>query len=205
MLIYAAHTRSRALVKRLKSSGRFGILVTPAYPKPPRNGLPFAIDNGAYDAYMRGEKFDAGALYRTLRGCRTSQARWLVCPDKVADEDSLQFSLWWERRLRGEWPLLLAVQDGMTPNRVEQNLGRFFGLFIGGTMDWKVQTGDQWAALAREHNMHLHVGRVNTINRYHWAEAIGANSIDGSGFTRWTWMLDELEKPPPNLFAGATA
>lgn len=32
----------------------------------------------------------------------------------------------------------------------------------------------------------VHVGRVNTLRRFAWCEALGVDSIDGSGFARFT-------------------
>jgi len=54
----------------------------------------------------------------------------------------------------------------------------FSGIFVGGTLPWKVATGVTWAELSRELDVPCHVGRVGTPNRVGWAKRIGATSID---------------------------
>jgi EAL domain-containing protein (putative c-di-GMP-specific phosphodiesterase class I) len=39
---------------------------------------------------------------------------------------------------------------------------------------------------AKERGMWVHVGRVNTLQRICWCMALGVDSIDGSGFARFT-------------------
>lgn len=200
MRIYAAHTRSRNLLaKMLRSNRDFGILVTPSGAKPTFTRLPTACDNGAFECWQKGIAFDQGSFYRMLRRVRSSRIQWVVCPDIVASEDSLEFSIWWERRLRGEWPLMLAVQDGMSVNAIESYCDRFVGLFVGGTIEWKKRHAAQLASFARRVGMSIHIGRVNTVQGMRWAEQIGADSIDGTGFVRWPWMLDAIERDDSQL------
>lgn len=60
-------------------------------------------------------------------------AEWVVLPDIVAGGlRSLEFSLLWLERLRSSpAPLLIAVQDGMTPDDVREYLSPAVGIFVG--------------------------------------------------------------------------
>jgi len=65
--------------------------------------------------------------------------------------------------------------------------GRFQALFVGGSTRWKL--GPHAATLIREAKWcakWVHVGRVNTLRRIAWCKALGVDSIDGSGFARFT-------------------
>jgi len=106
---------------------------------------------------------------------------FVVCPDKVADSESLEFSRSWADICRGglpETPCFLAVQDGMkiTPDTLEG----FDGVFVGGTIPWKIRTGEKWTQLAHSVGLQCHIGRVGTAKRVKWAQRIGADSIDSS-------------------------
>lgn len=74
----------------------------------------------------------------------------------------------------------LAVQDGMSYSLVEDDLmaGRFKGLFVGGTKEWKYQESAKWVELAKKFNIPCHLGGIGTRKAILWAKAIGANSVD---------------------------
>jgi len=72
----------------------------------------------------------------------------------------------------------LAVQDGMAAADVRAAIAGFGGIFVGGTLSWKLQTGASWVRLAHELGLPCHVGRVGTARRVRWARRIGADSID---------------------------
>jgi hypothetical protein len=48
----------------------------------------------------------------------------------------------------------------------------------------------------------VHVGRVNTPSRFEYFEKLGADSIDGSGLARFSWMRQRLhgEYAQPGLY-----
>lgn len=148
----------------------------------PNRRSPWAFDNGAYRDFTAGMPFDVRGFERDLDylhlHSRTSPD-FIVCPDIVAGGlASLDFSLSWVARLRHLAPAYLAVQDGMTEAEVAPVLAEFGGLFVGGTSEWKFGTGGQWAQLARDRGLPLHVGRVSSLRRIRWAYRIGATSID---------------------------
>lgn len=86
----------------------------------------------------------------------------------------------------------LAVQDGMTVADVVPHLPRYHGIFVGGSLRWKLETGAAWAELSRRHGMGCHIGRVGTAARVHWARSIGATSIDSALPLRAREHLDAL-------------
>lgn len=105
-----------------------------------------------------------------------------MTPDLVAQGwDSLAFSVEHVAELGGLNPYLVA-QDGMEAdvNRVRQALSehRFGGLFVGGSLDWKLSTSVMWVDAAHSVGVPCHIGRVGNPNRLRWAREIGADSID---------------------------
>ncbi len=81
------------------------------------------------------------------------------------------------RTSRYGWPLAFAVQDGMT---VEDVPGDADVIFVGGSTEWKWRTVAMWCAAFQR----VHVGRVNTYRRLWECHDAGAESIDGTGWTR---------------------
>jgi hypothetical protein len=166
----------------------------------------YAIDNGAWTAYQRGEPFDEAAFLAVVDKLG-ERADWIVLPDIVQGGlASLEFSLRWMERLRGmPSRLLIAVQNGMQLDDVAPYLSPVVGIFIGGSTDWKESTSQAWGLLARRRNCHLHVGRVNSARRIHICAAAGANSFDGSGPSRFSNALPRLDRATrqPDLFAAS--
>jgi hypothetical protein len=127
---------------------------------------------------------------------------FVVAPDVVADAGAtLRLFDRWEPLLRCVWatvneddvepgqlvhqPIAFVAQDGQ--ERLPVPWGRFQALFVGGSTQWKL--GPHAAALIREAKWRrkwVHVGRVNTLRRIAWCKALGVDSIDGSGFARFT-------------------
>ena len=82
----------------------------------------------------------------------------------------------------GKYNWYLAVQDGMEIDEIEKVMDRFDGIFVGGTVKWKVRTGEEWVRLAHAHNLPCHIGRVGVFRRIIWARRINADSIDSTSF-----------------------
>jgi len=66
----------------------------------------------------------------------------------------------------------------MSKAAVEACLDGFAGVFVGGTLEWKLDTGAAWVQFAHKQGLPCHVGRVGTAKRVRWAIDIGADSID---------------------------
>lgn len=192
MIAYASRTGTKRNLEALKSAdwrllvSAKGVLRT--------EGFRYALDNGAWTSYQQGERFDEQAFGKAVDKLG-ERADWIVLPDIVAGGmESLDFSLKWMDRLAGiPTKLLLAVQNGMTPEDVRELLSPAVGIFVGGDTDWKLKTVNAWGVLARRRNCHLHVGRVNSARRISLSAAAGANSFDGTSATRFSKTLRPLD------------
>lgn len=160
----------------------------------------FAIDNGAFSRFNR-----AGFLSLLDREySRRHLCRFVAVPDVVANaRRTLEAFHIWEEEL-GQWPLALVAQDG------QENLPipwrSLAAVFIGGSTDWKLSG---YAAdiikTAQLLGKWVHVGRVNTPGRFEKFEAMGVDSIDGSGLARYSWMRERIYRAQcePGLFTNA--
>jgi hypothetical protein len=204
MIAYASRTGTRKNLDALRAAG-WRLLVS-ARGVLRHEGMPYALDNGAWTAYQKGEPFNETAFWDALV-MLGDRADWVVIPDIVAGGyRSLRFSLQWLERLQQcPAPLLLVVQDGMTPDEVRPLLrcGQVAGVFVGGSTEWKLRTMMLWGALCRETRSHLHVGRVNTARRIRLCAAAGANSFDGTSASRYvvTLPLLDAQRRQPDLYA----
>ena len=191
MIAYASRTGTRRNLAALCGAG-WRLLVS-ARGVLRHEGFPYGLDNGAWTAHQRGEPFDVAAFERAVEW-GAAGADWLILPDIVGGGlDSLRFSLEWAPRLSGLCPLLLAVQDGMTPADVAPFVGPGLGLAVGGSTRWKEQTCRQWGQLAHRTSAYLHVLRVNTARRIRICAHAGADSFDGSSVSRFAKTLPLLD------------
>ncbi|SCW50087.1 hypothetical protein SAMN02927924_00970 [Sphingobium faniae] len=196
MIGYASRTGTRRNLDALRRAG-WRLMVSAKGPLRTES-FRYALDNGAWTAFQRGETFDAPAFDKavTLLG---PKADWIVLPDIVAGGlTSLRFSLDWLGALRNRPALrgaryLLAVQNGMEPRDIAALVGPETGIFVGGDTSWKLATMAMWARLAHEHGAICHVGRVNTVRRIRLCAAAGADSFDGSGVSRFASALPPLD------------
>lgn len=186
MFVYVGQTRSRSLIARLEALG-FGECCNRGEYPPRRH--PWFLDNGAYSDWTHGRDFDGAAFLADLISAQADPCApdFVVCPDRVATGlASLAFSLDWldtsESLLRAQslprprW--YLAVQDGMREASVDTFADSFAGIFVGGTLEWKIRTGAAWVRFAHDRGLPCHIGRVGTPRRVAWAKRIGADSID---------------------------
>lgn len=152
-----------------------------------RIGKMFAIDNGAFAGF--NPKSFLALLQRETpnRGL----CRFVAVPDVVASAiRTLEVFEHWAPALQ-EWPLALVAQDGQETLPIPWD--RIAAIFIGGSTDWKL--GPYAASCikaAKAIGKWVHVGRVNTPARYEYFEALGADSIDGTGLSRYSWMREAI-------------
>jgi len=191
MLLVSGATRT---MDRLRGQANLGRLLRPGNGNGP-DELPWAVDNGAFAG------FDEGGFTRLLAklsgapGCQ-----WVVAPDVVADAAAtLALFDVWEPRIRAAgYPVAFVLQDGQVPATIPWDL--FECLFLGGSTEYKL--GRSAEAIAREAKRRrklLHVGRVNSIRRMAYAHTLGADSIDGTAFSRFPdtwiqWALDAIRR-----------
>lgn len=143
MIAYASRTGTKRNLAIMREVG-WRLLVS-ATGVLRNEGFPYALDNGAWTAFSKGQPFDERAFEIALRKTGGG-ADWTVLPDIVAGGlPSLDLSLKWMRRVLDETPrALLAVQNGMEPKDVRGFLGPRVGLFVGGDTTWKLQTLPIW-------------------------------------------------------------
>jgi hypothetical protein len=184
MIVYVGQTRAAEWIRRCKNQSFREMTVRGELP-PRRN--PWAYDNGAYKDWKGDKPFDFNRYTRDLRVIRNDKIPkpdFIVLPDIPSKgKESLEHSiscLEWTRStlLPTKVPLYLAVQDGMEGMVKEIAKLKLDGLFVGGTLDWKLVWGAAWVATAHNLRMKCHIGRVGTAKRVRWAQEIGADSID---------------------------
>jgi hypothetical protein len=200
MIAYASRTGTRRNLAALRDAG--WRLIVSARGVLRTEGFRYALDNGAWTAFQRGEAFDVPAFERAVK-LLGAGADWIVLPDIVmGGKASLDLSIRWLRKLRRRVSLreahfLIAVQNGMEAGpmlgRIKRAIGARVGIFVGGDTEWKLATMAFWARLAHACGAICHVGRVNTARRIHACEAAGVDSFDGSSASRFAVTLRPLE------------
>jgi hypothetical protein len=178
-MAYVGDTRSRKLLAKLERHGIGQIIIRGKLRG--RRLARWAYDNGAFVDWKANREFD-GAQFLLDVATFNEEPRpdFLVLPDRVGGGlSSLALSCsWLERLSRVGIPRYLAVQDGQTPKDLPWGL--FDGVFIGGTLEWKVRTAAEWVRAAHDHRIPCHYGRCGTARRIAHAKSIGADSLDSS-------------------------
>jgi len=81
------------------------------------------------------------------------------------------------------FPAALVAQNGLEDLDVPWD--SFDALFLGGDTTWKLGPGARALTTeAKARGKHVHMGRVNSLKRLRYAEAIGCDSADGTYLTR---------------------
>jgi hypothetical protein len=165
--------------------------------KPQQPDARFAIDNGAFSRFDR-EAFES-LLERENH--RRHLCRFVAVPDVVGSaRRTLEvFDRWYERI--GQWPLALVAQDGQEDLPIPWELIK--AVFVGGSTEWKLSFHAQTVIKAAQAlGKWVHVGRVNKPARFEYFEKLGADSIDGTGLARYTWMREDIwnDYNEPGLF-----
>jgi hypothetical protein len=178
-----------------KYPGKIGMLISPKYWKNPPYYIPYALDNGAFTG------FNPDIFTQHInRPNRFHRPLWVAVPDAIADPE-MTFRRWhkWNRIVAAHgFKLAFVAQDGMEPQDVPPEADC---VFIGGTTDWKISNAYKFKDVAKL----LHIGRVNTLGRLKWAEDIGADSVDGTGWFRgrdkkYYDMIEWFEQKQGKLF-----
>lgn len=198
MKLYASQTHGKRNLKALRENG-FSLLVTPDTFRRGApvwdNGTPapFALDNGAYGCFQRGESFNWDS-FNAMVNKLGDRAAWVVAPDIVAGGlESLRMSITW----RANWdrcPVLLAVQDGMTADDVAPYLNKNTGIAVGGSTEFKIKTLPIWSRLTCLNGSYLHVLRVNTRRRLTACALAGADSVDGTSASIYSVNAPKLRR-----------
>lgn len=112
----------------------------------------------------------------------TWRCLFAVAPDVVGDAAAtLARSEYFLPLIRHytRFPAALVGQDGLEAMRVPWD--EFDVFFIGGSTAWKLgPAARRLVAEANRRGKHVHMGRVNSLKRLRYADAIGCDSADGT-------------------------
>ena len=100
--------------------------------------------------------------------------------------------------------LALVAQDGLENFTIPwDDIG---AIFIGGSTKWKLSIHVRHIIKAAQAlGMWVHIGRVNDPSRFRYFKELGADSVDGSGISQYSWMRERLAmEPEPGLFGIVT-
>lgn len=148
---------------------------------------PWAIDNGGYT------QLDIPALKALLarEHDRRDQCLFVTVPDVVGSaRRTLEVFERWASRLEG-WKLALACQDGQEHMPIPWD--DIDAVFIGGSTNWKCSPhAEAIVRAAKALDKWVHVGRVNSPERYDHFARLGADSCDGTGIARYSHMRQAI-------------
>lgn len=189
-----------ATLRRVGAHESLGVLITPRS----RNNIPpgwrWAGDNDAFSG------FDAERFKKMLEkhAGDTASCLFVACPDVVGDclETRRLFDEWHEKIDAYQYPVAFVLQDGQRAGLVPWE--RIAAVFVGGSTEYKLSHhAARLVAEAKSREKHVHVGRVNTKKRLRHALIVGADSIDGTTFSRWpdiyipkglSWMREHMQQ-----------
>lgn len=151
---------------------------------------PYALDNGAWGAFLAGAEWSATDWLKLLAEVERKPFRpqWALVPDVVADREQTlaSWEKWFPVVKAAGLTAAFAVQDGMTPADVPADAQV---VFVGGSTEWKWRTVEGWCAAFPR----VHVGRVNSLKKLLRCWEAGAESTDGTGWFRGRHrQLDDL-------------
>ena len=148
------------------------------------SGKPYGLDNGCFN------RFNRKAWERLLREAEENRPIFVCLPDMVGDaRRTLDLFDVFDYQCNG-LPKALVLQDGIGNHAIPWD--KIEAVFVGGSDPFKISTEAINACrTAKMLDKWVHVGRVNTAARVrNW---IGlADSIDGSGISRFDHMLEDV-------------
>lgn len=159
-----------------------GYIDTPAQGNKRPAGVTWCADNGCFGkGYPGDEKWLAWLESNTHAA---ADCLFATAPDVVGDaEATLARSAPFLPLIRElGYPAALVAQDGLEDLPVPWET--FDVLFIGGTTEWKLGPAVRTLVKqAKQRGKQVHMGRVNSLRRYRYAQAIGCDTADGTFLT----------------------
>ena len=154
----------------------------------------FAMDNGAFGIFDVKDFLSLLAKHEP----RKDLCRFVAVPDVVGSaRRTLEVFRRWKHRL-ADWPLAFVCQDGQQDLPIPWD--DIAAVFIGGSTDWKMgQHAAACVKAAKALGKWVHAGRVNTPARFDYFENLGADSLDGTGLSRYTWMREAIYRKKNTL------
>jgi hypothetical protein len=153
-------------------------MVTPRMGQRPPKGQVWAADNGRFSSPQNYS--DEGYL-AWLAKMPAESCLFATAPDVVGDaEATLTLSVPMLPRIReAGYRVALVGQDGLEHLGVPWD--DFDAFFVGGTTGWKLSpAAAELVAEAKRRGKWVHMGRVNSLRRLRYADAIGCDSADGT-------------------------
>jgi hypothetical protein len=153
-------------------------------------GLSWAADNDAFSGFNAAQFTAMLWRLRGVKGCK-----FVSLPDVVGDAKKTlaQFYQWhpvvhWFH----SYPVALVAQDGLEHESIPWSL--FEALFVGGSTTWKLSaTASDIIKEAKRRGKWVHMGRVNSVPRIRYAQNLGCDSVDGSGYSiNFSHVLNHL-------------
>jgi hypothetical protein len=178
-VIYLANPTGDAVTAML--DGRLGYIDTPAQGNVRPAGVTWCADNGAFGkGYPGDEAFMAWLARQTDKDhCLFATAPDAICDHQRTYRRSDRFLY----RIRSlGYRVAFVAQNGARPYNVPWSA--LDVLFVGGDDDWKLgAAARELVAEARSRGKWVHMGRVNSRQRYRYAQHIGCDSADGTYLT----------------------
>ena len=144
----------------------------------------FGVDNGGFS----GAKPEAFSRILKRQFEHRDNCLFAAVPDKVGDHKDTA-SMWEDyQHLADGYKKAFVVQDGFDewPKNAD-------GIFIGGSTEFKDSYEvEQIVKSALDSKMHVHIGRVNTFDRFYHFHRLGAHTCDGSGISMYDFMIEKL-------------
>jgi hypothetical protein len=165
----------------LMRSLQLGYIDTPHQNNTRPHDVIWCADNGCFSS-----RFEEKHWWSFLKRHTGDAAlcAFATAPDVVGDAAAtLERSAPWLPRIRAlGYPVALVGQDGLENLTVPWD--DFDAFFIGGSTEWKLGPEAAWlAGEAKMRGKWVHMGRVNSKKRFHYAESIGCDSADGTFLT----------------------
>lgn len=210
-MLYLANPCGPAVIDAMRAE-QLGFIDTPAQGNKRPAGLVWCADNGCF-----GKGYPGDAQW--VEWLRKNQADAHMClfataPDVVGDAAAtLERSAPWLPLIRDlGYPAALVAQDGL--EGLEVPWETFDVLFIGGSTEWKLgAAARRLVKAAKSRGKRVHMGRVNSLRRYRYAEAIGCDTVDGTFLVfgpdknlgrLQNWIRNLEEQPALDIFGVAS-
>jgi hypothetical protein len=177
-VLYLANASSRK-VRDAMRTGEIGMLCTPAEGRSPADAVVWAADNGCYGKGYPGD--EVWLTWLAKHAQHADRCLWATAPDVVADATAtLARSVPHLPAIRAlGYPAALVAQDGL--EHLDVPWDAFDVLFIGGSTGWKLGPAAAGLAFeARARGKRVHMGRVNSRQRWSYAEHVGCDTVDGT-------------------------
>jgi hypothetical protein len=161
------------------------------------DGIPFAIDNGAYGAWQRKEQWDESLFRSVVEKFAGRLPLFVVCPDVIGEKEKT-LAAWerWHPWLKSLGvPVAFVFTDEMTVGDIPRDADY---VFIGGSTLFKEWAITQVPSIP----FPVHVGRVNHHSRLWKSKNYGAVSCDGTGWFRGDKKQEQVLYDYLNICSG---